>query len=245
MSKPEIQVVREWLVREGYPLEYETAREMTRAGYRAWQGRYYVDAEDKTYRELDVRADEPDSLDAPWRPVYVVAECKNNSKPWLVLTERHELQPGYGTHFLIQRGVTQAELEAAARPDAGFLLNVPARHGYSVIQAIAGGDSAHAALHAVSKAALGSVAGFGQAQPAVAIPVIVLGGALYQLGYNDDGTEILEPVLWQRVVWFGSSAKRESIQIDVVTRDYLPMYLQQLRPATRRLASVLGELARK
>lgn len=60
--------MREWLVKEGYPLEYETARELTRAGYKAWQGRYYVDTEDKTHRELDVRAEEPEKQQRPLAP---------------------------------------------------------------------------------------------------------------------------------------------------------------------------------
>lgn len=44
------------------------------------------------------------------------AECKNISKPWLVLTESIELSPGYGTNFLI----SDADMQTAVRPDASF-----------------------------------------------------------------------------------------------------------------------------
>jgi hypothetical protein len=87
-------------------------------------GPYYSDAEDQTRRELDVRAEEPVSHQDPWRPVFVVAECKNNSRPWLVLTEDIELPPGYGSKLLIQRGVKDEELQTAVRPALGFQLNV-------------------------------------------------------------------------------------------------------------------------
>jgi hypothetical protein len=246
VTKPEIDAVREWLDKEGYPLEFEAAREIKRAGFDAWQGRYYEDTEAKTHREIDVSAQEPESThNGNWRPVFVVVECKNNSKPWLVLTTTLTLDAGFGTRFLIARGVGPNELSLeTAIPGPGFLTNVPERHGYSVVQTIAGADSGYGAMQSVVKASIDTVSDFTNRQPALAIPVIVLGGSLYQLGFRDDGTEILEAVLWQRVIWFGSSAARDSVQIDVVTKNYLPAYLRQLRPATKALAAALGNLKR-
>ena len=38
----------EWLQTQGYPLEYETARVMRRAGFRVEQGRHWMDADPLT-----------------------------------------------------------------------------------------------------------------------------------------------------------------------------------------------------
>src|SRR4051794_38670734 len=122
MTKPEIEAVRDWLRGEGYPLEYEKAREMARVGYRPWQGRYYQDPETGAFREVDVQATEPESSASPWRPVQVVAECKQNTKPWLVLTETLDLPPGYGSNFIVARHVSPEVLAGANSDDASFLL---------------------------------------------------------------------------------------------------------------------------
>lgn len=246
MGKTEIDAVRDWLGREGYPLEYETAREMARVGYRPWQGRYYKDPDTGDPREIDVQATEPDSITSPWRPVRVVAECKQNSKPWLVLTEVVELPAGYGGNFLLTKDVPKELLVSSKDRDASFVLTPPERHGYMVVQAISGPDTPFAALQAVTKAAQDSIAELSGGQSAICIPVIVVGGSLYQLGFEDDGREILEPVLWQRVVWHGTRPvhreRSQAVQVDVVTRAHLPAYLRSLRAATKALARLLGTI---
>jgi hypothetical protein len=244
MSKPEIDAVREWLKGEGYPLEYEVAREMARVGYRPWRGRYYKDPETGDFREVDVQATEPDSHSSPWRPVWVVVECKHNSKPWMVLTDAVDLPPGYGRNFLVSRNVAPAQLQAADPPGATFLLTPPKRHGYGVVQTISGPDTPFAALQTVVKAAREKLASIpGRDAMGISVPIIVVDGSLYQLGFDDDGTEILEPVLWQRVVWHGSGPppgdESRPVQVDVVTKPHLPAYLRALRAATQALATVL------
>lgn len=242
MGKPEAEALREWLEQGGYPLEYLTAREMTRAGFKAWQGMYYEDPDSGERREFDVRADEPDSLD-PWRPVFVVAECKNNSKkPWIVLTTTAELEPGYGHRFLVKFGAMPSSWSSAIET-AGFVLNMPPRHGFSVVQSHGGEDAAYAAMRTVVKAARDPNLGPVRPGSAIALPVIVLGGSLYQLGYKEDGSELLEPVLWQRVVWRGADGARgDSVQLDLVTQGHLPAYLRSLRTATKGLAALLADV---
>lgn len=239
MTRPEIDAVREWLRGEGYPLEYETAREMARVGYRPWQGRYYRDPETADYREVDVQAVEPDSGGAH-PTVWILAECKHNTKPWLVLTHRAALPAGYGANFAVVAGLDREILTHAAGTAAGYLVNPPARFGYSVVQAISGPDVPFAALQTITKAAWARV----HQNPhsaGIALPFIVVDGSLYQLGFEDDGSEVLEPVLWQRVVWHGSwrpeeESETRGVQVDVVTRGHLPVYLRELRAATQALA---------
>jgi hypothetical protein len=243
MTKAEIDAVRDWLRGEGYPLEYLTAREMARVGFRPWRGRHYKDPETGEYREVDVLAGEPD---APQQTtVLVFAECKHNSKPWLVLTEDVDLPPGYAANFLIKQGFDHGELLGNTDQSAAFLLAAPRRHGYNVVQTISGPDTPYAALHTVTKAALERISGLPRTHPAIAVPIIVVDGSLYQLAFEEDGAEILEPVLWQRVVWHGSSQQPRAVQVDVVTAEHLPTYLVPLRAATQALAQTLPRLAKR
>jgi hypothetical protein len=246
VSGTEIDAVRTWLLKEGYPLEYETHREMVRVGYRAWQGLYYTDGEVR--REIDVQAvepDEPETAADPKTPyVYVVVECKNNSKPWLALMNVIPLNiPGYGSHSLVSNRDSHVLREKYAPSDADFLMNIPELHGYNVIQALAGPDVAHAALQSVTKAAFGTIDRFKrEPRPVVAWPVIVLGGSLYQVMFHGDGSEVLQRTECVRVLWRGSVASDErALQVDVTTRQYLPTYMARLRAATRALKALLSQ----
>jgi len=241
LSRPEIDAIRDWLVKEGYPLEYETQREMARVGYRAWQGQYYADGEQR--REIDVRALEPDMAQPGSPYISVVVECKNNSKPWLGLMNHLPLPlPGYGSQNLVSTLEPHVLRRAYQPSDADMLLNIPDSHAYTVIQTIAGPDVAYAAMQNVTKAAYGSIDFLkGTARPAVAWPVIVLGGSLYRLFFDERGVEDLQPAEHVRVLWRGSTSTRDgrALQVDVITRAVLPAYMMRLRSATRALAHLL------
>jgi hypothetical protein len=241
VTKSEIDSVREWLSREGYPLEYETAREVRRAGFTAWQGLFYEDPETSQPREADVSADEPESPKEPWRPVRLAIECKNNSKPWLVLTSKLTLPDGYGENLIISnvpRGSRGFALPVHSSA-LDFVFNLPRPHGHSVIQVFAGTDTAYAALQSVTKAARAGISRLAPDQPGISLPLIVLGGSLYQLGYEDDGNEQLELVPWSRVIWHGTGPTAGAVQVDIVTRAHLRAYLIALRAVTRGLAQIL------
>jgi len=69
----------------------------------------------------------------------------------------------------------------------------------------------------------------------IAFPMVVLAAPLWRLRLMADGTEKLDPVHWQRVIWEGGAAER--VMIDVVTREYLPAYVNEMRKATRQIAA--------
>ena len=98
MSGPDPEQARatieKWLERQGYPLEYETARQFGAAGFRVQQGIYYDPATAPSDRptaessgkprEIDVLAglrNEPEGV-----TLSLIAECKHVQAGWVVLT---------------------------------------------------------------------------------------------------------------------------------------------------------------
>lgn len=207
--------VEKWLDEQGYPLEYEAARILQKSGYRAWQGIHYraTEAGERKTREIDVVASEPPLEGVPRAIVELVVEAKHTHEPWLILTsqiqsDRAVVQEGW----LLKSPQAEGPLHAMAQGEAvPFLLQLPPRHGFNAVQTIKTGDPqksnpAYAALQAVVSASVARLKQWSRDLPAIVFPVIVLGGSLVQLGYGEDGGRILEPVLWQRIRWTGSTA---------------------------------------
>src|SRR5271166_1922951 len=86
MDNPEKSLqarVRDWLLGEGYPLEFRAAREFRKRGFSVRQG-VYAKSENESPREVDVIAygTVPERI-----RVDHVIECKwPQDKPWVVLT---------------------------------------------------------------------------------------------------------------------------------------------------------------
>jgi hypothetical protein len=75
--------VRGWLQHHGYALEHETAEAFRRAGFRALQGRTYLDRDEGKPRDIDVVIQVAD--DSLPVALYGVAECKARTLgAWIV-----------------------------------------------------------------------------------------------------------------------------------------------------------------
>ena len=72
------QAVLGWLREGGYPLEFETARQLRGAGLAVEQGRHCTDPITQKSREVDVVARLMDPMSHGVR-VYQVAECKGGA----------------------------------------------------------------------------------------------------------------------------------------------------------------------
>ena len=234
------ETVREWLAKQGYPLEYEAARELRRAGFRTLQGWSYRDeqAGDIKARELDVMAfmdgavpdDHPDQR----ARVTLAVECKHATGPWVVLTSRHPpdwtpLATQWMESLLRQAGVSVADL-----------LPLPSATGFSVSMANPKGEGV--AREAVTQATNGARAviergPYGGSPPELAVPVVVVRGALFTLGYDDAGGEHLDAVPWIRMVWHGSPNLDAPTLVDVVTSEYWVEHVESLRSTSVQVLS--------
>jgi hypothetical protein len=96
--------IREWLDKQGYPLELRVASAFRREGAAVQVGRYYDDPTSGTQRETDVIADfAHESRIRGHGQVFVsfVIECKTSGEPWVAFTNPL-VGPGV-TRLLIDR----------------------------------------------------------------------------------------------------------------------------------------------
>jgi hypothetical protein len=238
--------VDKWLEKQGYPLEYEVARTFQKAGFRAFQGIHYQDAEgtDRKTREIDVVATEWPEGTTRKSNVDFVVEVKHTHEPWLVLTTEAAVKPTDIARWLLTSEGAEAPIEGLLR--AGpitDLLVVPPRYGFNVVQTIkdmARTNPAYVALTNVVKAANARREVWKRAvdRPSVYFPLVVVGGSLVQLGYDATGERILNPVLWQRIRWSGSSISDSPILVDIVTREHLPTWVTNARKSTQAISEL-------
>ncbi len=225
--------VRDWLRIQGYPLEYETARVLRAVGFRTIQGWSYR-AEDEAgmvkAREIDVLASLDGSVpgDAEHKSerarFTVAVECKHMTAPWVVLTTEH---PPEWTPVMSQ---WMESLLRDANVSAVEAFPLPPAVGFSV-KTTAGKDVAHESLMQATNAA--SAAAFrgpyGAPPPEWAMPLLVVRGDLFTLGYDARGREALAEVPWCRLVWHGADAISFPTVVDVDTRAHLRVYARQRR----------------
>ena len=215
--------VMTWLRKGGWPLEYEVGRAFRAAGFRAEQGRSYVDPLDGTRsREIDVLATSVFGGSA-YLQCLAVVECKHSAgHPWVVLTSDAvavDWDP-IATQGLASVGGV-AKCVPLSRP-----------HAFGAVQAldkteVDRGDQAYAAMNQAVSGAVGTLRR-SQARSMLVLPVVVIDAPLFVLRV-DDGKERLEVVDWYRLRWYGAQAFPEATAVDLVTRPFAGTYAIELR----------------
>lgn len=240
----DITKVRSWLAGTGFPLEYAAARTLERVGFEVDTGRLYR-AEDGTTREVDLVGRPPPSPGDP-TDLWLVVECKYARTAWVVLTRESKVGAVDLLAWTVATDLARDVLVSRARRAKGgiprWLLNTPPRHGSAIVAMPHGkGDAAdrnppHDALLQVGSAARGLVAE-APGPSAVAWPLIVVRGPLYQAVLQEDGSLEPEPIHWQRVIWGGVTG--QPLVIDVTREAYLETYargaLEGLRATERAI----------
>jgi hypothetical protein len=227
------QRVKDWLLGEGYPLEFRTARAFRRQGFWARQGEY-VRGPKESLREVDVIAHR--TIPERIRICHVI-ECKwSGDKPWVVFTSE-------GQQMASSACVNQAISSCLARSMVWILAGdqevadlrlfaSPLRPGFSGRQAFAkGNDLFYTAVQSVVSKAKAIVDEYDddvdlvQRIPewgAVAFPVVILQGGLFE-GYMNwaTGEIAVEASNHIRVHWRGSEAWAHHATVDIVSEAYV------------------------
>lgn len=234
--------IEEFLSKRGYPLEYEVARTLRKVGYEARQGVHHRFFNDPKPREIDVVATEPDGITVPREhPIYVdiTVECKHSPRAWLALTTNESLGELEAVDLTIAtRAVSDGLGEMLLQPPIPFPLQAMEWNAFSVVTTdLHESSKTDPAYLAVNSAVNAAVARIGKHPYAysIAFPVVVLAAPLWRLRLMTDGEERLDPVQWQRLIWEGGAAER--VMVDIVTRDYLPAYANEMRKATKQIAA--------
>ncbi len=253
------QRVRDWLSRQGYPLEFRTAAEFSKAGFQVRQGDYVQDTISDKLREIDVLADAPSRHpDQPVRVSYIV-ECKwTREKPWVVFTSSETVKPGITISQTIASDLGHLLLWAAAgdcRLNATRTFEASGRAGFGGRQAFSEkADLVFSALQSVVSATKAKAEAWnkrleyeqaitGSLLPRIGVilfPVIVIEGRLFEARLQ--GADLmLEEVNYSRVYWRGSEAWEHMATIDVVTIGFLEEFLSRRVSEVDTISEVLQQ----
>jgi hypothetical protein len=245
----ELDRVKTWLAGKGYPLEYATARILRRVGFETEQGHYVVDARETPprVREVDVIAKLAASRDDPH--LRVIVECKRPSHPWIVLSERRPLSSIAVIDSLVASRSAAEALQARAtrvvksrNPLPDYLASAD-QVGFAVAEARPGRppkdedlDPPYLAIRKLAGAAEALLRDH-ELSWAVMLSLLVVDGSLYQLRVDQDGEDVVEPILWQRVLWRGTSGRPTCV--DVVTLPALESRARVLHDGAQQLITAI------
>lgn len=236
MSSDEVSTrVMTWIQKTGLPLELEATAAFNKVGFDSDHSYVYEDPELQKGREIDVvgRTTDPIGL----VQIFVAAECKASSKPWVVLTNRafH-----YGSTYAALGVSTPYALEALSAER--FVRGKLARHlkgmdtgGYALKQAFSDDvDGAYGATMSALKAAAVLVTHEeGRTRRlAFAFPVVVVDAPIFECFSNERGDLELEEVLISQFMFTALIPQRTRAIVRIVHRE-----------ALSRLASNLYDLA--
>ena len=194
-----ITKIREWLDKQGYPLEMRVASTFRNAGFDVTQSHFYTDPETGMQREIDVVARFPEATGG--LNLTFTVECKKSpDKPWLLFTSPSTLE---GRNRLFTYAVTSdSSLEILIEKGCDFtdgkptFLDLPwmsksGQIGYGITQAFTNSeDATYKASTGALKAALAqkrSSESKNWAPFVFSFPVIVIDGLLFQCFLQDDG----------------------------------------------------------
>ena len=229
--------VSDWLSKQGFPLEFTTAKAFASYGFRADQGAYVPDPKSGVLREIDVIASTENFREELTFRTSVVLECKwSKDKPWVVFTSRGArptVQEWIA--YIVGSAFSEAVLFKLADDPALQELhrNVqPQRFGFGGRQALADRqekDQFYAAVQGVVSAAVSLAHRDDPATPDSAtdsvlvhlvLPVVVIEGSLFE-AYLDGADLRVEPVSQAYVRWRGFDGRAKPVIVQVVTAEQL------------------------
>lgn len=260
--KPE--EVREWLLKEGAPLEMWAAARMREQGFLTNQSTYFRDPKTNEYRELDIEAGRRESIARDGRAVgeaswHVIVECKFSADPWVAFVVEGEMRglawsllrptTRLGELLLIDCDRTGERTRAfAADVQAyGLLRKPPNRKGGDDLDKR---DPAFAATQKLCAAALKEI-NEDVPRPTAATfvyPILVLEAQLMAASLGDDGSPYVKEIQ-SAVVTSPPTTSGRRVSILVVTKEAFPEAIRRVREEMDLLQtegrSRLGQLSKE
>jgi hypothetical protein len=208
--------VREWLLKQGYPLEMHVAKVLREAGYEVSQGEYYSDEESGKAREVDLIASFEVPIRGQEKGIYLtfVIECKVAPKPWVVFLGDWASRPLLFFDAMTNPagGVLLNSREEFSDLPAQGIINGPEFVAYGATIAFKEGkqgdqDQAYRACLTAAKAA----AYYSDKEPSagrsgirewatLTVPVVVIRGTIFSASLATTGDLEIQPVERARLV---------------------------------------------
>jgi hypothetical protein len=259
----ELEGVRTWLHRSGYPHEFRVAAAFREAGFAVYQGVHYrSESPDATgARDVDVLAvlEELVQKHPMTRcTVVFVIECKSSPVPWVIFRGRSEGGKWAATGGFSMNAVEELDVLGAIEWEQDpWLLRIPANAGFRV-GAVAGKgrdhvqdggapdagqtrssqrDHAFDAIRQAVSAADGMLRESPKHLPTIAIPVVVVSASLYAVSFASGTEEIIE-VPWERILWRGDRTATPRA-IDIVSETGLTAYASEASAGAAEILPIL------
>jgi hypothetical protein len=254
--------VKNWLSKEGYPLEFRTAHIFRKAGFDVLQG-FYVHGPDKdSVREVDILASVAYVDSVPAIRICYLVECKwTIDRPWVIFTS-----PESATTPTASIGETMIPSEwKAVISEAATIKSLAALETYSSpirtgfggrVAFSKGQDNFYQSVQSILFKAAAHINFWknrGHIKPPIyalidlVFPMIVIDGPLFEAFHdeNADGIEMI-PVSSSRLHWRGSDDWSSMVQLDIVKIEGLQEFaerrfaesehmIEALRPIVDRL----------
>lgn len=202
--------IKEWLDKQGYPLEMRVAKLFIEKGFAVRHSPYYLDQDTDTRREIDLIASVLLGEGDKALKFTFVVECKNNNdKPWVSFcSKKHSIHPrAYITQKCATKSAQQI-LDKIAKKDLdfenGYIFTHPDRPAYNITQAFeSGSDKTYAAMYSASKASWSLIKPYFSAfnYNEIVIPLVVIGGKLFESYLDDIGDFQVEEVQRSTILW--------------------------------------------
>jgi hypothetical protein len=245
-AEPLAERVLDWLEKQGYPLEFRTARAFQDAGFGVRQGTHYR-PEEGPPREIDVIGDVIAERGESFLRIAYYVECKyTKGRPWVVLSSRSASMAPSACIAQSQGNDLVRSLLWCLAGDRELhqlsLFSTPRVAGFGGQQAFndKGKDQFYAAMQGAIDATQGRLRaseprsdetieeslGYGH----LGLPLIVLDGDLFEASWDESQARMrVEARNHVRLHWQGASKWQMRATVDVVTSQGLPEFLDTAR----------------
>ena len=222
--------IKEWLEKQGYPLEMKVAKELNNQGFESFQSHYYKDPETEKQREIDVVANYRTTNGLNVVNFQFIIECKNNQdKPWIAFSsEENSISR---KSYIAQRpcgriGSKYLEhLSQVADLKTNQLFNLPSSFAYNITQAFeTSSDRVYTALMSVVNAIkyrrerINSEIAYDNFCE-IYLPTIVIGGKLFDSFLNRNNENCVEEIDHKYLLWRNKVLDVPNVIIEVTTFD--------------------------
>ncbi|MCM5511633.1 hypothetical protein [Vibrio sp. SCSIO 43169] len=245
--------VKQWVEKEGYPLEFSTAHKFKKRRFSVEQS-YFAKDKDGKAREVDVLATANLPIGHSFLRVKHVVECKwSKDKPWVLFRDEKRFATSALAAQLISSSAGQAVAWVAAGSEQFKGLNMFKEDGFSFSgrQAFSkGNDLFYQAIQGVVSNCLNIARHYDEYDlkpeehmlAVIVLPMIVVDGSLFEATYDSGGDELkLQSINHTRLRWKGNEGRQLNTVIDVVTSDYLDTFLDEREKELEILINCFGE----
>ena len=241
-----IEEAKNWLKKQGFPLEMLVAAAFRKQHFDVFQSIYYLDPQEHQDRELDLLVSDPDHVGVV--RIEMTIECKSSQKPWVILAGQGMITQNRLFLYAVMRENTRHYFAEAIFGDliagadgkttlSGFeryhWLRKDCTIGYGLRQTFSGNDPAYTALMSATKAAhhftLNRSEAPGDPVHALCFPVVVIDAPLLVCELGTDGEVALSEVEQGEVQFPVHLPNRNLACVRVVTLKGLDRFVSEAR----------------